>query len=88
MIFTELKGKILAGGSGLAEAAILTGMRKSNLLNLKWTEYKRDSRRLYFYEKKKGKMTDKILDDDMIQLLESIPRGETNTSLPRLTEDH
>jgi len=61
----------------IIKAAILTGMRKTDLLNLKWSDYKRESGRLYFYEKKKKKMTDKILSDDMIALVESIPRGES-----------
>jgi len=61
----------------IIKAAILTGMRKTDLLNLKWSDYKRESGRLYFYETKKRKMTDKILSDDMIALLESIPRGES-----------
>jgi hypothetical protein len=37
---------------------------KSDLLNLKWTEYKRNSGRLYIYEKKKRKMTDRIPSDE------------------------
>jgi integrase len=61
----------------IIKAAILTGMRKTDLLILKWSDYKRESGRLYFYETKKKKMTDKILSDDMIGLLESIPRGES-----------
>lgn len=61
----------------IINAAILTGMRKTDLLNLKWSDYKRESGRLYFYETKKKKMADKILSDDMIALLESIPRGDS-----------
>ncbi|MBU1206462.1 MAG: site-specific integrase [Proteobacteria bacterium] len=72
----------------IIKAAILTGMRKTDLLNLKWSGYKHEKltdengneheiRKLYFYEKKKKKWTDKVLNNDMIALLESIPRGES-----------
>ena len=81
----ERKSKKRGGGArqspeylkNIIKAAILTGMRKSDILNLKLTDYKRESGILYFYEKKKRKMTDKILSDDMIKLIESIPRGES-----------
>jgi integrase len=61
----------------IIKVAILTGMRKTDLLNLKWSDYKRESGRLYFYEKKKRRMADKILSDGMIGLLESLPHGES-----------
>jgi integrase len=63
---------------GIVMAAILTGIRKDDLLNLKWENYKGDAGRLYFYEKKKRKMSDKVLNQDMITLLESIPRGKSD----------
>lgn len=51
-------------------------MRKIGLLNLKWSDYERDSGRVYFYEKNKRKITDKVLGDDRVRLLQSISRGE------------
>ncbi|MDP3040196.1 MAG: hypothetical protein Q8O18_10040, partial [Deltaproteobacteria bacterium] len=65
----------------IVKAAILTGLRKGDMLNLKWSDYKRETQSLYFYEKKKKKMSNKVLNSDMIGLLESIPQGEANTSL-------
>jgi integrase len=73
----------------IVKAAILTGMRKTDLLNLKWSGYKHEKltdengneleiRKFYFYEKKKKKWTDKVLNNDMIALLESIPRGDSD----------
>lgn len=56
--------------------AILTRIRKDDRLNLKWSDYRRESRSLYFYEKKK--MANKILNEDMIKLPESMPRGEND----------
>lgn len=61
----------------IIKAAILTGMRKTDLLNLKWSDFKRESGKLNFYEKKKKKWTEKILNNDMIALLNSIPRGDS-----------
>ena len=73
----------------IIKAAILTGMRKSDLLNLKWSGYKirtgtaKDPQgndieiKIYtldYWEQKKKKWSTKYLNDDMATLLNGIPR--------------
>jgi integrase len=73
----------------IIRAAILTGMRKSDLLNLKWSGYKirtgtaKDPQgndveiKIYtldYWEQKKKKWSTKYLNDDMATLLDGIPR--------------
>ena len=56
--------------------AIFTGLRKGDLLGLKWSDVDLDRGVLTFREqKKRNKVTTKYLNGDMISLLTGIPRG-------------
>ena len=62
----------------IIQTALLTALRKTDLLNLKWSNIDLD-RGILFYEeqKKRNKPRIKVLNSDMIELLKSIPkRGE------------
>jgi integrase len=59
-------------------AALLTGLRRGDILNLKWPDVDMEKGILFFNEqKKKNKRRVKVLNSDMIQLLKSIPKGES-----------
>jgi integrase len=59
-------------------AALLTGLRRGDILRLKWADVDLDKGILFFFEQKKGnKRKIKILNSDMINLLKSIPKGES-----------
>jgi len=61
-------------------AALLTGLRRGDILNLKWADVDMEKGILFFNEqKKRNKRRVKVLNSDMIQLLKSIPKGESET---------
>jgi integrase len=61
----------------IIKAALFTGLRKGDILNLKWTDVDLERGLLFFNEqKKKGKLGIKVLNSDMINLLMSIPKGK------------
>lgn len=61
----------------IVRAALLTGLRRGDVLSLKWSDVDLDKGILFFNEeKKRGKRRVKVLNGDMIELLKSIPRGE------------
>jgi len=61
----------------IIKAAILTGLRKGDLLNLKWSDIDLERGFLTYREqKKRNKLKVKELNDDMIALLMEIPKGK------------
>ncbi len=59
-------------------AALLTGLRRGDLLNLKWPDVDLEKGVLFFNEqKKKARRRIKVLNSDMIGILKSIPQGES-----------
>lgn len=61
----------------IVRAALLTGLRRGDLLKLKWSDLDLDKRILFFNEqKKRGKRRTKVLNTDMTALLRGIARGE------------
>jgi len=61
------------------KGAIFTGLRKGDLLNLKWPDVNLERGLLIHREQKKGgKISFKHLNDDMIDLLMQIPKGESD----------
>ena len=59
-------------------AALLTGLRRGDILILKWPDADMEKGILFYNEqKKKSKRRVKVLNSDMIQLLKSIPKGES-----------
>lgn len=61
----------------IIKAAILTGLRKGDLLNLKWGDIDLERGFLTFREqKKRNKLKVKELNDDMLALLMEIPKGK------------
>jgi integrase len=64
----------------IVRAALLTGLRKGDLLSLKWSDVDLEKGILFFNEQKKsGKRRAKVLSRDMVDLLKSIPRGQSET---------
>ncbi len=58
--------------------ALLTGLRRGDILNLKWADVDLEKGVLFYNEqKKRNRRRVKLLNSDMIQLLKSIPRGES-----------
>jgi integrase len=59
----------------IIKAAILTGLRKGDLLKMKWSDINLEGGQLIYYEQKKGEKIPKIknLCQDMISLLMEIP---------------
>lgn len=53
---------------------MLTGLRKNDILNLKWQDVDLEKGILYFFEHKKGQRKIKILCQDMINVLRELPR--------------
>ncbi len=63
----------------IIKAAILTGLRKGDLLNIKWSDVDLERGFLTYREQKKGdKFRIKELNDDMIRLLMEIPKGQSD----------
>ena len=63
----------------IIKAALFTGLRKGDILNLKWPDVDLERGLLYFNEQKKmGKLGIKVLNSDMINLLMSIPKGKSD----------
>ena len=59
----------------IIQAALLTGLRRTDLLNLRWENVDLDKGILFYDEqKKKSKRRVKILNSDMIALLKNIPQ--------------
>lgn len=74
--------------ANLIKGAIFTGLRRSDLFNLKWTDVNLEKGILFFHEGKKGgKLGIKYLNDDMISLLMEIRKGKSeyifNGPIPR-----
>jgi integrase len=64
----------------IVKAALLTGLRRGDLLSLKWANVDLEKGVLFFNEqKKRSKRRIKVLNSDMIELLKSIPHGESET---------
>jgi integrase len=64
----------------IVKAALLTGLRRGDLLSLKWADVDLEKGVLFFNEqKKRNRRRIKVLNSDMIDLLKSIPRGESET---------
>jgi integrase len=64
----------------IVRAALLTGLRRGDLLSLKWADVDLEKGVLFFNEqKKRNKRRIKVLNSDMINLLKSVPRGESET---------
>jgi integrase len=64
----------------IVRAALLTGLRKGDLLSLKWSDVDLEKGILFLNEQKKsGKRRVKVLNRDMLDLLKSIPRGQSET---------
>lgn len=62
--------------NNIIKAAILTGLRKGDLLNLKWGDIDLERGFLTYREqKKRNKLKVKELNDDMLALLMEIPKG-------------
>jgi integrase len=62
----------------IVKAALLTGLRKGDLLGLKWEDVDLEKGILCFSEqKKRGKKGVKVLNSDMIDLLMSIRKGKS-----------
>jgi integrase len=61
-------------------AALLTGLRRGDILRLKWSDVDLEKGILFFNEqKKRNKRRVKVMNSEMIQLLKSIPKGESET---------
>jgi integrase len=74
--------------ANIIKGAIFTGLRKGDLLRMKWTDLNMEKGLLiYQEEKKRGKLGIKQLNQDMILLLDTIPRGKSeyvfNAPIPR-----
>jgi len=64
----------------IVKAALLTGLRRGDLLSLKWANVDLEKGVLFFNEqKKRSKRRIKVLNSDMIELLKSTPHGESET---------
>jgi integrase len=64
--------------ANIIKAAIFTGLRKGDLLNIKWEDVDLERGLLFFREeKKRGKLGIKHLNDDMVSLLMEIPKGKS-----------
>jgi len=65
--------------ANLIKGAIFTGLRKSDLFNLKWPDVNLERGFLNYREhKKRDKLGFKYLNEDMIGLLMEIPKGESD----------
>jgi integrase len=65
--------------ANILKAALFTGLRKGDLLHMKWEDVDLERGLLNFREeKKRGKFAIKHLNDDMISLLMSIPKGKSD----------
>jgi len=65
--------------ANLIKAAIYTGLRKGDLLNLKWSDVNLERGFLIYREqKKRERLGFKYLNNDMIELLMGIPKGESD----------
>jgi integrase len=63
----------------IVRAALLTGLRKGDVLSLKWEDVDLEKGILFFNEeKKRGRRQVKILNDDMVNLLMGIPKGKSD----------
>jgi integrase len=74
--------------ANIIKGAIFTGLRKGDLLKMKWTDLNMEKGLLiYQEEKKRGKLGIKQLNQDMISLLKTIPQGKSeyvfNGPIPR-----
>ncbi len=68
--------EVYLSGSPIVLTALLTGLRKNDILNLKWQDVDLEKGILYFFEHKQGQRKIKILCEDMVSLLKELPRGE------------
>jgi len=64
----------------IVKAALLTGLRRGDLLSLKWADVDLEKGVLFFNEqKKRNRRRIKVLNSDMIDLLKGVPRSESET---------
>jgi len=64
----------------IVKAALLTGLRRGDILNLKWSDVDLEKGILFYNEqKKRNKRRIKVLNSEMIELLKSIHSGESET---------
>jgi integrase len=71
--------------ANLIKGAVFTGLRKGDLLNLKWSDVNLERGFLNYREqKKREKLGFKYLNGDMIDLLMQIPKGESDYIFPGL----
>jgi len=60
----------------IVQGALLTGLRKGDLLDLRWADIDLERRILYYTEQKKGgKRGVKVLNNDLLELLQRIPQN-------------
>jgi integrase len=60
----------------IVQGALLTGLRKGDLLGLRWSDVDLERRIVYFNERKKGgKRGEKVLSGDLVELLRGIGRN-------------
>ncbi len=65
--------------ANIVMAAIFTGLRKSDVINLKWSNVNLEKGLFTYWERKKKKTVFKALNSDMIELLKRIPKGESDS---------
>ena len=64
----------------IVKAALLTGLRRGDLLSLKWADVDLEKGVLFFNEqKKRNRRRIKVLNSDMVNLLKGVPRSESET---------
>jgi len=62
--------------------AIYTGLRKSDILSLKWSDIKIEERMFFYTEKKKKKQRVKFMNDDLVEIFKGIERAENEYLFP------